>query len=214
MSVVAAFAFGTLNIIGDNQNNTIAVSRNAAGQLLVNGGAISIFGGTPTVINTGLISVLGFGGNDTITLDEINGLLPRAFLFGGVGNDVITGGSRNDRLVGQVGNDTLSGMGGNDVLLGGDNDDILIGGDGNDQSFGDAGNDRLVWNLGDDTDLNEGGNGTDTVEVNGGNDAETFAVTANDTRVRFDRLDTAPFSLDIGTIDISPALKGRRFIRP
>src|SRR5205823_512485 len=46
---------------------------------------------------------------------------------------------------------------------------------------------------------NEGGAGTDTVEVNGGNGAETFTVTANGTRVRFDRTTPAPFFLDIGT---------------
>src|SRR3954464_14042690 len=57
----------------------------------------------------------------------------------------------------------------------------------------------MIWNPGDDTDLNEGGDGTDTVEVNGGNGAETFAVTANGSRVRFDRLTPAPFSIDIGT---------------
>src|SRR5262249_56594057 len=56
-----------------------------------------------------------------------------------------------------------------------------------------------IWNPGDDTDLNEGGAGTDTVEVNGGNGAETFTVTPNGTRVRFDRIDPAPFSIDIGT---------------
>ena len=57
----------------------------------------------------------------------------------------------------------------------------------------------MIWNPGDDTDLNEGGAGTDTVEVNGGNGAEVFSVTANGTRVRFDRSEPAPFSIDIGT---------------
>jgi len=57
----------------------------------------------------------------------------------------------------------------------------------------------MVWNPGDDTDLNEGGDATDTVEVNGGNGAEQFTTTANGTRVRFDRVTPAPFSLDIGT---------------
>ena len=57
----------------------------------------------------------------------------------------------------------------------------------------------MVWNPGDDTDLNEGGGGADTVEVNGGNGAEVFAATANGARVRFDRLDPAPFAIDIGT---------------
>ena len=57
----------------------------------------------------------------------------------------------------------------------------------------------MIWNPGDDTDLNEGGAGTDTVEVNGGNGAEQFTTTANGTRVRFDRINPAPFSIDIGT---------------
>src|SRR5262249_25145713 len=56
-----------------------------------------------------------------------------------------------------------------------------------------------VWNPGDDTDLNEGGGGNDTVEVNGGNRAERFTVTANGSRVRFDRVNPGPFSIDIGT---------------
>ena len=59
----------------------------------------------------------------------------------------------------------------------------------------------MIWNPGDDTDLFEGGSGIDTAEVNGGNGAETFTVTANGSRVRFDRLDPAPFSLDIGTTE-------------
>src|SRR4029450_3378485 len=39
----------------------------------------------------------------------------------------------------------------------------------------------------------------DMVEVNGGNGAETFTVTPNGTRVRFDRVTPGPFSIDIGT---------------
>jgi Ca2+-binding RTX toxin-like protein len=125
--------------------------------------------------------------------------LPRANLFGGAGNDTLTGGSGADRLVGQGGNDILLGRGGNDALSGGAGNDTLTGGDADDQVFGQGGNDRMIWNPGDDTDLNEGGSGSDTVEVNGGNGAEAFTVTANGTRVRFDRLNPAPFSLDIGT---------------
>ena len=59
----------------------------------------------------------------------------------------------------------------------------------------------MIWNPGEGTDLNEGGAGNDTVEVNGGNGAETFTVTANGTRVRFDRINPAPFSIDIGTTE-------------
>jgi Ca2+-binding RTX toxin-like protein len=198
-AIVASFGAGVLTVFGDNLDNTITVSRDAAGKVLVNGGAVSVLGGTPTVANTALVQVFGQGGNDTISLNEANGALPRAFLFGGAGNDVLTGGSGADMLFGQAGNDTLLGKGGNDFLFGGADNDVLTGGTGDDQVFGEAGNDRMIWNPGEGTDLNEGGAGTDTVEVNGGNGAETFTVTANGTRVRFDRVTPAPFSLDIGT---------------
>ena len=72
---------------------------------------------------------------------------------------------------------------------------------GDDQVFGQAGNDRMIWNPGDGSDLLEGGDGTDTAEVNGGNGAENFTISANGTRVRFDRTNPAPFFLDIGTTE-------------
>ena len=203
LSATASFSAttGVLSVFGDAQANTLVVSRDAAGKLLVNGGAVSVLGGTPTVANTALIQVFGQGGNDTITLDETNGALPAANLFGGDGNDTLTGGSANDLIFGQAGNDILLGKGGDDQLFGGDGNDTLTGGVGNDQVFGEAGNDRMIWNPGEGTDINEGGAGVDTVEVNGGNGAENFTVTANGTRVRFDRVAPAPFSLDIGTTE-------------
>jgi Ca2+-binding RTX toxin-like protein len=198
-ATTASFNAGTLSVIGDNAGNSIAVSRDAGGRILVNGGAITVAGGTPTVANTSLIQVFGLGGSDTITLSEVNGALPRANLFGGADNDVLTGGSGNDQLFGQAGNDTILGKGGADLLFGGDESDVLTGGDADDQVFGQSGADRIIWNPGDDTDLNEGGADTDTVEVNGGNGAEQFTTTANGSRVRFDRVTPAPFSIDIGT---------------
>jgi len=202
-TVVATFSpsTGTLSVFGDALANTITVGRDAAGQLLVNGGAVAISGGTPTVANTALIQLFGQAGDDTLTIDETNGAMPRANLFGGTGNDTLTGGSGADMLFGQSGNDTLFGRGGNDFLFGGSENDVLVGGDGDDQMFGEAGDDRLIWNPGDDTDLHEGGAGTDTTEVNGGGGAEVFTATANGTRVRFDRLDPAPFSIDMGTME-------------
>jgi Ca2+-binding RTX toxin-like protein len=200
-AVTGSFGSGLLTVFGDSLANSITVSLDAAGQILVNGGAVPVPNGTPTVANTSLIQVFGQGGNDVITLNEANGALPRANLFGGAGNDTVTGGSGNDMLFGQAGNDTLLGKGGNDLLFGGSDNDTLIGGAGNDQMFGEAGNDRMIWNPGDGTDLMEGGDGTDTAEVNGGNGSEAFTATANGTRVRFDRVDPAPFSLDIGTTE-------------
>jgi Ca2+-binding RTX toxin-like protein len=203
MAIKAKFSpsAGLLSVFDDNADDTITISRDAAGQILVNGGAVPLEGGQATVSNTTLIQVFGQGGNDRITLDETNGALPAAQLFGGAGNDVLTGGSGADQLFGGAGNDTLLGKGGNDLLFGGAGDDVLTGGAGDDQVFGEAGNDRMIWNPGDGSDLFEGGDGTDTAEVNGGNGAETFTITANGTRVRFDRVSPAPFSLDIGTTE-------------
>jgi Ca2+-binding RTX toxin-like protein len=198
-ATTASFSGGVLTVNGDSLNNSIAISRNAAGNILVNGGAVPVVGGTPTVANTSLIRASGLAGQDTITIVETNGALPRANLFGGSENDVLTGGSGGDQLFGETGNDTLLGKGGFDFLFGGNDNDTLTGGDADDQVFGQSGTDRMVWNPGDDTDLNEGGAGVDTVEVNGGNGLEQFTTTANGTRVRFDRLNPAPFAIDIGT---------------
>src|SRR6476646_2247049 len=181
MAITSIFSRNILTEFGDATDNSIITSRDAAGNILVNGGAVPITGGNPTVANTSLIQVFGQAGNDTITLNEANGALPAANLFGGDGND------------------TIPGKGGNDFLFGGDGNDSLPAGTGDDQVFGQAGNDRMIWNPGEGSDLNEGGAGTDTVEVNGGNGAETFTATANGTRVRFDRVTPAPFFLDIGT---------------
>jgi Ca2+-binding RTX toxin-like protein len=194
-------AAGLLTVIGDAQDNTIAVSRNVAGSILVNGGAVKVLGGQATVANTQLIQVFGQAGNDSLSLNETNGALPHANIFGGGGNDTIIGGSGNDLLFGQAGDDTLLGKGGVDLLFGGDGNDVLTGGTGNDQVFGQAGDDRLIWNPGEGSDLDEGGDGTDTVEVNGGNGAEDFTIAANGSRIRFDRVNPAPFNLDIGTTE-------------
>jgi Ca2+-binding RTX toxin-like protein len=200
-AVTASFVpgTGTLMVFGDALDNNLTISRNAAGQIHVNNGAVAVVGGTPTVANTALIQVTSQGGADTVTLSEASGALPRANLYGGAGNDTLTGGSGGDQLFGQAGNDTLLGKGGFDLLFGASENDTLTGGDADDQVFGQGGNDRMIWNPGDDTDLNEGGEGSDTVEVNGGGGAEVFTVTANNPRVRFDRLDPAPFAIDIGT---------------
>jgi Ca2+-binding RTX toxin-like protein len=182
----------TLTVQGDGTSNTIMFSRDAAGQILVNNGTVAIAGGTPTVINTSLIVANGQGGNDTIRLDESNGTLPAAKLFGGAGNDTLTGGSGNDQLSGDAGNDVLFGGAGADLLLGGDGYDTITGGRGDDTALMGAGNDTFVWNPGDGSDTVEGQAGADTLLFNGANIAEQFDVSANGQRVRFTR--------DIGNI--------------
>jgi Ca2+-binding RTX toxin-like protein len=146
------------------------------------------------------VVVEGTGGDDIIHA-EANGASATVTGLAAVTN--VANLEATDQLIvdGRGGNDTIIGGAGSQVLHGGDGDDVLIGGDGDDQMFGDAGNDRMVWNPGDDTDLMEGGDGTDTAEMNGGNGGESFTATANGTRVRFDRVNPAPFSLDIGTTE-------------
>ena len=78
---------GVLSVSGDNQNNSIPVSHSAAGLTLVNGGAVVVSGGTPTVANTQLVQVVGMGGSDPITLSELNAALPRTNPFGGADAD-------------------------------------------------------------------------------------------------------------------------------
>ena len=196
----AQFSAGILTEFGDNLDNTIETSRNAAGDILVNGGAVPVQGSTPTVANTHLIQVFGQGGNDTITLDQTNGALPRANLFGGAGNDTITGGSGADMLFGQGDNDILLGKGGFDFLFGGAGNDTLTGGVGDDTAFMGAGDNSFVWNPGDDDDIVEGQDGFDTLLFNGAVIGENIDIVANGGRVLFTR-DIANVTMDLNDVE-------------
>jgi hypothetical protein len=198
-SALFIHGLSVLTVVGDASGNTITVGRDAAGMINVNGGEVVIHGAEATVANVSSIVIFGEAGNDRVSIDESNGPMPAARLFGGAGDDALFGGSGGDRLFGQAGNDALFGGGGDDVLYGGYGDDTLTGGAGTDQSFGEAGNDQLIWNPGDGSDLNEGGDGSDAVMVNGGGVGETFTAAAAGSRVRFDRISPLPFSLDIGS---------------
>src|SRR5439155_25071874 len=146
MAIKASFSPGSglLSVFGDNLDNTILVNRDAAGSIFINGGAVSVTGGQPTVANTVMIQVFGGGGNDTISLDESNGALPAAQLFGGAGNDTLIGASGNDQLFGGAGNDILNGKGGDDLLFGGSGDDTLTGGGGNDPVLSQSRKDQMI----------------------------------------------------------------------
>jgi Ca2+-binding RTX toxin-like protein len=208
MSIIGKFQLNLhrLFFTGDDADNNITIGRDLGGHLFGNGGAIAISPDNATVANTDLIRVSGGDGNDVITLDEANGPLPAAQIFGGDGNDTLTGGSGNDRLSGQDGNDTLSGGAGNDTLSGGANNDFiaggagndtLVGGNGNDFLDGDqgtdiallgAGNDVFRWDPGDGSDIVEGGSGFDEMLFNGAAGAEQFALSANGERSSFTRV--------------------------
>lgn len=147
---------GQLTVVGDALDNEITISSDDTGAVLVNGGDVTVTGGTPMLSNVSLIRVFGQAGNDVITLDETNGALPRAELNGGTGDDTLTAGSGADRLFGQAGND------------------VLIGNAGNDFAQGDEGNDMLFLGAGNDTFQAVPGTGFDTVEGQGGIDTMVF----------------------------------------
>src|SRR5204863_189669 len=121
------------------------------------------------------------------------------------GNDSLTVLAKNTEITSA----TLNGEGGDDVLTGADTDDTLSGGDGNDRLVGakgvdlmsgGAGNDTLVWNNGDGSDRMTGDAGNDAVEVNGApTPGAVFTIQPTESRIRFDRTNLVPFSLDIGS---------------
>ncbi len=136
----------------------------------------------------------GLGGNDTMT--GAAGLAPLILIAfnGGVGVDALNGGDGPDLISGGEENDTLSGGAGGDRVLGDRGNDVLGGGDGDD---------TLVWNNGDGSDMMDGDGGSDTVEVNGAPLAgDVFTLQPNGARVRFDRTNLGPFTLDIGSSEL------------
>ncbi|MFE0758148.1 calcium-binding protein [Inquilinus sp. NPDC058860] len=202
-------ASGTLTVVGDAPDDAVIVGRDARGFILVNDAILhagSVKGAVPTVFNTKLISLFGLGGNDTLELDEANGPLPAAQLFGGSGNDTLTGGSGADLLFGQDGNDTLKGGGGDDQLFGGAGDDLVIGGRDADRIVLGDGNDTALWGPGDGSDRIEGEAGFDTLAFNTSGADEAIAVSANGPRAVLTR-DVGGIAMDINgveRIDLQP----------
>ncbi len=131
-------------------------------------------------------------GNDTITVGDLNGVLPtvltingglgndtinasaatlgmvRMQLNGNDGNDSITGSKSDDTIDGGAGLDTMNGGSGNDTIRGGTENDNINGGAGDDSIEGNDGNDALVGGAGNDAIV--GGLGNDLVSGNSGND--------------------------------------------
>jgi Ca2+-binding RTX toxin-like protein len=174
-AVTASFsaAGGLLRVIGDGLDNTVVVSRDAGGTILVNGGAVAIQGDSPTVANTRMVMIVGAGGNDNLSLDETNGPMPAASIFGGDGNDVLTGGSGSD---------------------------FIDGGPGNDMVFLGAGDDTFQWNPGDGSDVVEGQGGRDTMVFNGSDAAEKIDISADGSRVRLTR-DVGAVTMDLNGVE-------------
>ena len=135
--------------------------------------------------------VNGLGGNDSVSA---NAGWARSRCSPSTAAPVWTRSSGSD------GPDLILGGEGNDVLDGGGGDDRIVGDRGNDTMNGGAGDDTLVWNNGDGTDVVNGDDGRDDVEVNGAPAAgDAFTVQPNGARIKFDRTNLVPFSIDIGS---------------
>src|SRR5262249_51252142 len=202
-SVTATFSAAThvLTVAGDDLHNTIGVSRDAAGTILVNNGAVAIQGGQATVANPSKILVTGGAGNDVLTLDETNGGLPQATLDGGAGNDVLTGGAVAVAPGFVSSFDTLLGGAGDDTINGGASAEFINGGTGNDLLFGGAGDDRFSWSPGDGNDTVDGQAGNDLLGVFGGSGNDNIAISANGTGARITR-DVDGMTMDLNSLEV------------
>jgi Ca2+-binding RTX toxin-like protein len=141
--------------------------------------------------STERFQVNGLGGDDSLSASAGVGALTLLSVDGGAGVDTVNGSDGPDLILGGEGNDILAGGGG---------DDRVVGDRGNDTMNGGTGDDTLVWNNGDATDVMNGDGGRDDVEVNGAPAAgDIFTVQPNGARIKFDRPNLVPFSLDIGS---------------
>jgi len=165
-------------VVGDDETPVNGISRISS-----NGIALPIKFADPT----GSLTINSLGGNDDVTIHDLDGGAFGIILDGGTGDDTLIGTSENDTLIGGAGNDillsgsgddildggddadTLNGGGGDDTLIGGTGDDNLAGGSGRDSLRGDAGNDRL-FGQGSTGDTLHGGEGDDLIDGGSGDD--------------------------------------------
>ena len=180
----------TLNLDDANDNITVSVS-----------GGLLVHGQTTGGLNSGSDWDSATLGDQTVPADGTRTVI----VNGGGGNDSITVLARNTELAssglnGDAGDDVITGPDSNDTLTGGDGNDRLVAGKGADIMNGGAGNDTLVWNNGDGSDVLNGDAGNDGAEVNGNATlGDGFALEANAGRIKFQRANLVPFTLDSST---------------
>ena len=180
----------TIEVNGGGGNENFSVNPGAAGTVRFERDAASAGGFFSLDIDTSeQLDLDANNGDDTFIAGNVNALGFKLDVNGEGGNDDLDGGD---------GPDVLDGGADNDRIAGDDNPDGT-----HDVSRGGAGDDTMTWNPGDDSDVNEGGEGHDTSVVNGATGDEKFKVKPSATpgRVQFDRLDPAPFRVDIGTTE-------------
>ncbi len=171
-----------VDVVGTKKADTITI-----GASPVLGAVRTSVDGFPMPVDVsggGSLTVLGLGGNDTITAANGIAALGTALeIDGGPGNDVITGGDGADVLIGGRGKDIVRGARGNDVLLLG------------------SGSDTAIWDPGDGSDTIEGeAGGNDRLEFHGANINEIFDLSPNGSRVRFSR-NVANITMDLDGVE-------------
>jgi len=114
----------TVVIAGTSGNDTISLSIDAEGRLVVNGLATQIVIAGFDAGDT--IRINGLAGDDVIDASGLGAVAARLVFDGGDGNDILIGGAGNDVLIGEAGDDVLIGGPGQDVLDGGTGDNIVI----------------------------------------------------------------------------------------
>ena len=183
---------GTLRISGSPLANTIVlrVSATDRTQLQVDVGDDGTADETFDLNTFRAIDVEAGNGNDTVTIDQANGIFTT---------------SKATRIDGGNGDDTLIGGSGNEIFVGGRGRDLVDGNGGADTAFLGKGNDTFVWDPGDGSDVVEGQAGSDTLVFNGSGGNEIMAATAIFGRVAFTRnLGTIVMDLDgIEAIDVN-----------
>src|SRR5262249_4589199 len=107
----------SLTVNSDGASDTINVSNDGAGVILVNGVAVDPV--NVTLANVTLGRANGNGGHDDIRLASLNTLAfgTQTLIDGGAGNDELTGSIGNDSLTGGAGIDLIDGQNGNDRLV-------------------------------------------------------------------------------------------------
>jgi Ca2+-binding RTX toxin-like protein len=172
---------GVLRINGDSAGDTFVLVANGPNELVLDVGGDNTVDATFDRTTFSAVEVRAGGGDDTVRM------------VGDLSDEAIT-------IDGGAGNDTLAGGFGQQTLIGGTGNDIVSGGLSEDTAMLGAGADRFTWNPGDSSDTVEGEGGTDSLDFNGSNIGEVIDITANGSRVRFQR-NIASISLDLGTVE-------------
>ncbi len=138
---------GTLHIIGTDQNDIVAISRQSSNLKVV----ATFQNSDPqwfSLASVSTIDVRVWGGEDVVVLT--NNLTLPTTIDGGSGNDVLTAGGGDTVIYGGAGNDILAGGPGNNVLIGGGGQDVISGGSGRDLIIGGYDSDVLGGGSGED----------------------------------------------------------------